>query len=377
MRPVTKYAIRRTGSLFALVAGIVVPVRPAASQAPGTLALKRDVLADGVYLFRAPRALDMWTSTNVVVIINDQDVTVFDSNTRPLTAQMVIAEIRKLTNKPVRTLINSHWHMDHWGGNQAYASAFPGIQILATTQTREFMKRITPRFFETAILTGLQPERAALDTAIRTGKEADGSPLTAEDRRVEEQGIARMVQFAKEISGVPRVLPNLVYVDTLVFWKGGREFRLFSETGDATASTVLYLPKERILVTGDVLVSPEDGKGPPPWTTNSYKITPWLAALRSFSTLDVDVIVPGQGPAMHDKTYLTRTIHLFASIIDQVHAALERGLVTQTEVLAAVNGDSIAVQYAPGTPLPSDFPLWMKFFTNKVYQESRDGGEGP
>ena len=51
-------------------------------------------------------------------------------------------------------------------------------------------------------------------------------------------------------------------------------------TGDATGSAVLYLPADKILVTGDVLVSPPDGEGPPPWTTNSYAIAPWLASLR-------------------------------------------------------------------------------------------------
>ena len=57
---------------------------------------------------------------------------------------------------------------------------------------------------------------------------------------------------------------------------------------------VLYLPAEKLLVTGDVLVSPEDGQGPPPWTTNSYAITPWLASLRALRGLD-RMIVPGRG----------------------------------------------------------------------------------
>src|SRR5688572_30685210 len=78
--------------------------------------LSKEVLAEGVVLFRAPSTLDIWAGTNVVVIVGDQDVTVFDTNTRPATARRVLAEIRKMTDKPVRTLINSHWHMDHWSG---------------------------------------------------------------------------------------------------------------------------------------------------------------------------------------------------------------------------------------------------------------------
>jgi hypothetical protein len=104
------------------------------------LTLIKEVLADGVYLFRAPTALDRWTATNVVVVLNQDDVTVFDSFTRPATARMAIAEIRALTSKPVRTLINSHWHMDHWSGNDEFRKAFPGIQIVASAETRGYYK---------------------------------------------------------------------------------------------------------------------------------------------------------------------------------------------------------------------------------------------
>ena len=63
----------------------------------------------------------------LVAIINERDVTIFDTNTRPSSTRLVLAELRKLTNKPVRTLINSHWHMDHWMGNEVYADSFPGL----------------------------------------------------------------------------------------------------------------------------------------------------------------------------------------------------------------------------------------------------------
>jgi glyoxylase-like metal-dependent hydrolase (beta-lactamase superfamily II) len=126
-------------------------------------------------------------------------------------------------------------------------------------------------------------------------------------------------------------------------------------------------------VTGDVLVSPEDGKGPPPWTTNSYAITPWLESLRRMEALDVSVIVPGQGPAMRDKTYLRRTIELFATILDQVHAALERGLVKLSQVQPAVDVDRIGREYAPGAPLPEDFHLVVSYLTKKAMQEAVDG----
>ncbi|HEY8141023.1 MAG TPA: MBL fold metallo-hydrolase [Kofleriaceae bacterium] len=344
-----------------------------AAQAPD-LTLKVDQLAEGIYLFRAPSDLDRWTATNVVAIINQDDVTVFDSNTRPLTARMVIAEIRRLTAKPVRTLINSHWHMDHWSGNDEYVNAFPGLQIIATLETREYMRRMGSGFFADSLHAGAARARTALDEAIQTGKKSDGTPLTDEERRQQERDVADRAAFAAEVAAIRRVLPNVGFQGSLTFWSGGREFRLFAATGDATDSAALYLPAEKILVCGDVLVHPESGDGPPPWTTNSYAITPWLESLRAFDTLDANIIVPGQGPAFHDKAYLRLTIELYSAILEQVHAALERGLFKLDDVQAVVNVDAIGVRYTPGATAPGEaFQRLKTTLVRKAYQESLDG----
>ena len=372
--------LRLAGSLIAALS-LVSTTAPAegphpleTSVARAQAMLIREDLGDGIYVFRAPSDLEYWTATNSTVVVNEDDVTVFDSCTRAVTARAVIAEIRKLTAKPVRVLINSHWHQDHWSGNDEYAKAFPGLRIVSSAETRAYMSRMGPSFFAEELEEfGLKQKRIDLAAAIQTGKLADGSPLTPEIRARKEASIAMASQFKAEIEARPRVLPSWVYRDEMTFWSGRREFRLMSLTGDATGSTVLYLPGHKLLVTGDVLVSPEDGKGPPPWTTNSYAVTPWLESLRRMESLDVSVIVPGQGPAMHDKTYLRRTIQLFAAIIDQVHAALERGLVRLNQVQAAVHVDRIGLEYAPGTPLSEDFQMFVPSLVKKAMQEALDG----
>src|SRR5262245_59427887 len=113
-------------------------------------------LGSGVHVFRAPEALEYWTSTNSIVVLNDEDVVVFDSPTRAVTAKAVIAEIRKLTQKPVRALINSHWHQDHWSGNDEYVKAFPGLRIIASEGTRDYMKRMPAQYFATGLQRSLQ-----------------------------------------------------------------------------------------------------------------------------------------------------------------------------------------------------------------------------
>jgi hypothetical protein len=129
---------------------------------------------------------------------------------------------------------------------------------------------------------------------------------------------------------------------------------------------------------GDALVTQEEGNGPPPWTTNSYAITPWLNSLRGVERLDAKIVVPGQGPVFRDKAYLKLTGDLFESIIDQVHAALERGLVSLTEVQAVVNVDSIGRLYTPNATEPDPrFTSLVTSLVRKVHQESLDGTTRP
>ncbi|MEO8431102.1 MAG: MBL fold metallo-hydrolase [Acidobacteriota bacterium] len=383
MRTTVHFLRAAVGSLGPLLSLLATPMTaagpgPLEVSVPNAQAmLVREDLGDGVYVFRAPSDLEYWTATNSVVIVNDEDVVVFDSCTRAVTARAVIAEIRKLTPKPVRMLVNSHWHQDHWSGNDEYARAFPGLRIVASAETRAYMSRMVPGFFVRELdLVGLPAKRKELASAIQTGKLPDGSPLTPGVRSRKETSLAMGTQFAAEVHALPRVLPNLVYKDEMAFWSGGRELRLISVTGDATASTVLYLPGSKILVMGDVLVSPEDGQGPPPWTTNSYAISPWLDSLRRLEALDPRAIVPGQGPSMRDNTYLHRTIRLFAAVIDQVHEALRRGLVTWKDVQAAVDVDAIGREYGPNGPLSEDFHPWVAAFARKAMQEALDGAAG-
>lgn len=358
---------------IAVALAIGGPAAWAQATAPDT-AIVHEVLGPGIHLFRVPVAADLWTATNTVVIVNDDDVTVFDSNTRGVNARKIIASIKAITPKPVRTLINSHWHQDHWSGNDEYVKAFPGVQIIATMETRDFMKRMGSPFFAHGLHVSWRRSQAALDSAIRRGRRADGTALTAEARRAQEADIAETRSFAEEVAAVRRVLPTIAYRDSLSLWSGTREFRLLSVTGDATGSTVLFLPRERLLVMGDVLVSRPDGSGPPPWTTNSYSITPWYHALRQLRALDAAVIVPGQGPAFRDGTFLDITTQVFGAIIEQSHAAMERGIVTTEGVQAQVNVDAIGLRYPKVSEgrLP-DFRAWVNVLVRKVVQESFDG----
>ena len=87
---------------LAFVAMLLLPCGLSAQVRPRSVETTR--LAEGVYLFRTP--FDGWVDANSVAIITSDEVVVFDSHTLREDARAVIAEIRKLTPKPVRLLMD-------------------------------------------------------------------------------------------------------------------------------------------------------------------------------------------------------------------------------------------------------------------------------
>jgi glyoxylase-like metal-dependent hydrolase (beta-lactamase superfamily II) len=96
-------------------------------------------LAPGVLLFITSGYGDVGLDGNSIAILSRDGVLVFDTNGTPAAAAAVLAEIRKLTDRPVRWIVNSHWHWDHWYGTEIYQQAFPDVRIVAHEKTRALM----------------------------------------------------------------------------------------------------------------------------------------------------------------------------------------------------------------------------------------------
>jgi glyoxylase-like metal-dependent hydrolase (beta-lactamase superfamily II) len=320
-----------------IVALLALPSTAPAETAPRR-DLRRTLIADGVYQFTV--AADGYVEQlNSVAVINAHDVLVFDTSTRPSDARAILSEIRKLSPRPVRAVVNSHWHPDHWSGNEVYAAAFPDLDIIATEETLEYMRNAAPAWpnrFKLNVARG----QAELDKAIASGQNPDGTPFTAADRARDEAELLRYRDFAAEAATVKRTYPTLTYRDALTLRRGGREIRLISVTGDARGTTVMYLPKERVLVTGDVVVYPVPYSTPSP----SQRIKD----LRMLRALEVDVLIPGHGPAMRDKAYLDLTIELLESVVTQVRAALHQGAATLDDVRKRVDVSALRQRFARG-----------------------------
>jgi glyoxylase-like metal-dependent hydrolase (beta-lactamase superfamily II) len=331
-----------------------------------------DRLAEGVYLMRAPSEMDQWTSSNSLVVVGTTGVLVFDSNALPSTTRKVLAEIRAITNLPVRLLVNSHWHMDHWSGNEVYADAFPGLEIIASARTRSIMERMPNPFFVESV--GVEVARARLQDAVASGTLSDGAPATGAALEELRADLETREALASSVRGVRRVLPSTVFTDSLAFMFDGWELRLYEMTGDAAGSTVLHLPGEGLLATGDVLVRQEDGRGAQPWTMNSFAVSEWLESLRRLEAFDAAIIVPGQGPAMRDAEYLHATKELYQSLIDQTDAALRSGALQLADIRNRIDVTTFHSRFSLDSPeLEAAFEAVVASLVRRIVQEMRDG----
>jgi cyclase len=326
--------------------------------------IRKIAIADGIYQFMTMR--DAYVrQLNSVVIVNANDVLVFDTNTRPSSARIILAEISKITDKPVRYVVNSHWHPDHWSGNEVYAQAFPGLEIIATEQTRLFMENTAPAW-PARFSAELKGRQAEFEREVSTGKQEDGTVFSPDDRRQAEDDLQNYKTFVDEALGLHRTYPTLTYVDKLTLFHGGREFRFMSVTGDADGTTVLYLPKEKVLITGDAVSYPI------PYVSSLPSLQ--AATLRALAQLDVDVLVPGHGPAFRDKNFLNLQLELLESVIRGVHGALQMGTLTLDEVQKAVTVEELREKFTRNDPdLDARYRQRVKQLVELAIREERDG----
>jgi glyoxylase-like metal-dependent hydrolase (beta-lactamase superfamily II) len=134
----------------------------------------------------------------------------------------------------------------------------------------------------------LTTRRAAFAKEETSGKGEDGTALTPEQLRQDRSDLVDYESFVEESKKLRRVFPTMTFTDRLTLIHGGREFRFLSVTGDAEGTTVLYLPMEKVLITGDAVSYPI------PYV--SRRPTSQAESLRMLSQLDADVILPGHGP---------------------------------------------------------------------------------
>ena len=291
-----------------------------------------------VYAAIRSEPLGLAVNANSLFIVNDDHVVVVDAQFTREATQENLAALRRLTNKPVRFVINTHWHDDHVAGNQVYRDTFPAVRFLAHANTRaDLVERGRPN--RTGQLQGAPPALDRFDRLLAMGLGADSTPATAMERASLSSATRIMRRYVAENTGYREVLPDSVFDRRVTLTNGGRtiDVRWFGR-GNTRGDAVTYLPAEGIVSTGDLVVAPI------PFGFGSYP-TEWIAVLDSIRRLNPRVIVPGHGPVMRDLSYLNTVQRMITTARNETAAAAARGLSADSS-LAAVRLDSLRTEIA-------------------------------
>src|SRR5882724_4883561 len=109
------------------------------AQTAGAETFELKKVGDGVWA--AVAAVRYKVNSNAAIIETNDGVVVVDSHSKPSAARALYKEIQAVTKKPVKKIINTHFHWDHWQGNEVYKAANPSLEIVASQRTQENLTR--------------------------------------------------------------------------------------------------------------------------------------------------------------------------------------------------------------------------------------------
>lgn len=276
-------------------------------------------IAEGVYALIRKEPAGLMFNANIVFIISDSDVVVVDTNITPTSAREAITALRKLTDKPVRYVINTHWHPDHISGNQVYRDTFPGVEFIAQKTTLEDLPAVGESNRKQLLTNG--PGFAAQLRKLAAGDKSLGGWELTEDERVSYLSDASQVEaLVKEASSIEIMLPTITIEDRLTLYRGSRTIDIrYLGRAHTRADLVVYLPQEGIVVTGDIVVWPVPLVG-----STSYPID-YASTLENLLNLRAKIFIPGHGKVLRDDSYIRTMARLLTSIKEQTQAAAARG----------------------------------------------------
>lgn len=256
---------------------ILRPFRPWAWVLPLLLsagaASAASVIAPGVALVRGDFVRGRQPDGNTVVLQAPDGLVVFDSGRHPEHAAQILA-YAEAAKQPIRAVINSHWHLDHVGGNPALRAAYPGLRVYASDA------------IDAAMHGFLASYRAQLQAQLaRPDITADAqAPLRAE---------LALIDRGKAL------YPDVVIAGSATRNIAGRRLDLHLETRAVTAGDVwVFDPATRVLAAGDLVTLPV------PFLDTACPER-WQAALAHLAAVDFATLVPGHGAPMDRAAFAT------------------------------------------------------------------------
>ena len=310
----------------------------------------REIRKD-IYLAYRPDVTRPPVEGNTTIIIGETGVVVVDSNGTDLPAERVIAHIRKLTDKPVTHVINTHWHGDHNLGNVVFLRAWPEVKIVAHERTIVNMASPAMDYVKQLVDEDLDELMASRPKGRAQLIERGSDPALVErfDRLT-----ADLPFVVEEFSKTEMVVPNTGFSDRMVISQGNRDIELlFLGRANTDGDAVVYLPTEKIVIAGDIIVHPT------PYGFGSYP-GEWSDTIQRIRDLDWEVLIPGHGDPLTDDSFLDLLQRLLRAAGARTVAAIEAGLDNSEDARKAVDLSDFQAEISGGDPvLDRLFDVWF------------------
>jgi cyclase len=265
-------------------------------------------IADGVYYTASTGPSN--AGGNHIVIVGDRDIVLVDAGSTPSAGRALIEDIKLISDKPIRYVINTHFHWDHTDGNNAFG---PGVEIVAQDYVRHALKDLD---FQTVLKTPLTTIPAQIDNLNKQ--------IAAETDPQKKAGLQKRLMANQgdldQIKALKPFLPTVTYSTKMTLYQGDREIQLlYLGPGHTEGDTVVYLPKERIVCTGDLVESGVSYVG-------DGMFADWGNTLDALKKLDFDTVLPGHGVPFHDKALITAFQSYLKDFVVRVAALKAQGL---------------------------------------------------
>jgi len=327
---------------FLLAALTLVLAQPPAPSSM-TTSYETATLGPGVTAFLSPPGLGAWVTGNSLVVVGDSAALVVDPGHFPPLTRKMIADVRRLTDKPVRWVVDTHWHPDHWMGNAEYADAYPGVTFVGAPATRDSIVAKGPAFVKghqdsAAVYKGYEAMLGKDESSFRPGR-----PMASGERYALGLAVADGRAAFPGWQEARVVAPTLTVADSLTLHLGRRDVQIrFLGRANTAGDVVVWVPDARVLAAGDLVVAPI------PYAYGSY-IGEWIDVLGRLRAFGARTLLPGHGPVQHDLGYVDRVAAALRTLRDRAADAAGRGL-TLDSARRSLSFDDLERQFEADDP---------------------------
>jgi len=260
-------------------------------------------VAEGIYA-AVGQASALINSNSAIFELSD-GLLIVDTHSKPSAVFSLVSQIRKeVSPKPVKYIVNSHFHWDHTQGGAAYRKAFPNATFIASEGTRKLLSEQG-----TLRLKGSLEEAAA---SVEQLKDKSGKAKTADDRKFYQDQIRETQAYLTEMKSYAPEIPAMSVGRDLVIHDKMHDLHLsFRGRAHTAGDIVVFCPQKKVISTGDML------HGFAPFLGDSYPHE-WSRTLHSVAEFDFTQVIGGHADVQQGKMRLYNMANFVDELLERV-----------------------------------------------------------